>query len=216
MIEIGDTIKIYLAQVSNLGSKNNIPQGGPKGAVRLIEKISKGCIITTNYDHLIEGTGIKIEGYKHGCQEEHNFVSNLTRGDRCLLKLHGDCDTPSSYIFTKTHYDQHYGNPFDYSKQLPKALRQIFISHSLLFLGCSLGDDYTLKLFKDVVEMADFEIPDHYTILQDPGTPELRNEEESRLLGMNIRPIWYPKDEHKYVELLLNLAIDINKGVIFL
>jgi hypothetical protein len=34
---------------------------------------------------------LAFDGYIHGTQQ-HNFFSRLVRGQRCLLKLHGDAD----------------------------------------------------------------------------------------------------------------------------
>jgi hypothetical protein len=80
----------------------------------------------------------------HGMQQGNKFVPKLIKGDRCILKLHGDAEDHDTYVFTADQYDQAYGSPVDFKKPLPRALRQIFVSHSLLFLGCSLERDWTL------------------------------------------------------------------------
>lgn len=185
------------------------------GAVRLLPDISDGCIITTNYDGLIEQIYIKrekpIEGYMHGTQRGNRFVTNLIAGDRCILKLHGDAPDHETYIFSKQQYDDAYGaSATDYSKPLPKALRQIFVSHSLLFLGCSLEQDRTLTLLKEVVDNADFEVPDHFALVPNCATPAAQRVKEDHLLKLKIRPIWYemPHHDHSAVEALLSLAID--------
>ena len=144
----------------------------------------------------------------HGTQQ-HNFFSRLVRGQRCLLKLHGDADDPQTYILTRTQYHDAYGEPLNFQRALPKALRQIFISNSLLFLGCSLEKDRTLDLFRQIKQQSEYEIPDHYALLPLPDDQQERQQKETNLLELNIQPIWYPNEEHDYVELLLRLVLDI-------
>jgi len=184
--------------------------------VTLLKDISSGCIITTNFDQVIEeviGRGA-IEGYMHGKQTPNKFFPKLKKGERCLLKLHGDAEDPDSYIFTEEQYNYAYGceTYFDFRTSLSQVLRQIFISHSLLFLGCSLEQDKTLQLFKEVSNSGGFVIPDHFAILSEPPDLEHRNRKKRQLLEMNIKPIWYPKGEHQFVEKYLQLALAIADG----
>jgi len=182
---------------------------------KLLPRLSKGCIVTTNFDCLIEEAfkakqAPLIDGYMHGIQQGHNFVQRLLRGDRCILKLHGDVSQPGSYVFTEQQYEAAYGNPIEYSNQLPRALRQIYISNSLLFLGCSLSQDKTLELFKEVKDGQQFEIPDHFAIISEPEDIEEKQSTEDRLLDIKIRPIWYKSDDqHAMATKLVELAVDI-------
>ena len=182
---------------------------------RLLPRLSSGCIITTNFDALIEET-FKIKGaplndaYMYGIQAGNNFVQRLLKGDRCILKLHGDASQPGTYVFTENQYQHAYGSPIDYSKQLPRALRQIYISNSLLFLGCSLEQDRTLELFQEVKASRAFDIPDHFAFLPDVSDAHKKQATEDRLLTLNIRPIWYPdKNYHEMLPLLVELATDV-------
>ena len=159
----------------------------------------------------------------HGTQAGNNFVQRLLRGERCILKLHGDAGQANTHVFTRAQYQAAYGEPLAFQHQLPRALRQIFISHSLLFLGCSLEQDKTLDLFKSVVDEAAFEIPDHFALLNELATPQERARKEARLLQLKIRPLWYatPKDadgkpDHSLLEQTLKLAIAVaRKHVVF-
>jgi len=183
-----------------------------KGAALLLKRICSGCVITTNFDNVIESVCGLFEGYMHGVQAGNKFVSKLMKGDRCILKLHGDAEAAESYIFTGKQYLDGYGSPLDFSKPLPRALRQIFISQSLLFLGCSLDQDKTLELFQQVrddgrKQGAHFEIPDHFAILPKPKAKSKETSKESQLSALGIRPLWYPEGKHQYVEKVLNLVI---------
>lgn len=188
-----------------------IKLGGPMG---LLPRIAKGCVITTNFDDAIEqtyrGVGIEFDAYMHGTQE-HNFFPRLVRGDRCLLKLHGDAETPATHILTQAQYAGGYGNPLDFHKPLPKALRQVFVSQSLLFLGCSLEQDWTLDLLEKAKQADEYAIPNHYAILPEPDGAQAKQQKATRLLTLNIQPLWYPAGQHEFVERYLHLIVDVTE-----
>jgi len=195
------------------------------GPVGLLPKICDGCIITTNFDDVIETVFNKnqkpIEGYMHGTQTQNQFAAKLIQGERCILKLLGTVNDPETYIFSEAQYNYAYGDDasFDYTRPLAKTLRQIFVSHSLLFLGCSLEQDRTLGLFQDVVNSRAFDIPDHFALLVKPSDHIKCLAKEEMLQQAKIRPIWYPvinsedgKSDYSGLEKLLKLAIDSADG----
>lgn len=199
-------------------------RGAINGPATLLPQLANGCIVTTNFDTVIEDLfkekGQPLDGYMHGTQAGNNFVQRLLRGERCILKLHGDAGQANTHVFTLAQYQAAYGDgegaPFAFRNQLPRALRQIFISHSLLFLGCSLEQDRTLDLFKSVVDEGAFEIPDHFALLNEPATQQDCARKEARLLQLKIRPLWYAspvdadgKPDHGLLEQILKLAIAV-------
>jgi hypothetical protein len=184
------------------------------GPMLLLPRFAKGCIVTTNFEDAIEKVfelnGVEFKAYMHGTQE-HNFFQRMVRGDRCLLKLHGDAENDATHILTKSQYTNAYGDPFDFRKPLPKALRQIYISQSLLFLGCSLDQDWTLELFKRAKQQDEYQIPSHYAILPEPVDLKAKQQKSRTLLELNIQPIWYPEGKHEFVEKFLQLVVDLTE-----
>jgi hypothetical protein len=182
------------------------------GPLALLPRIARGCVITTNFDDAIEQVyrrdGVEFRAYMHGTQD-HNFFPRLVRGDRCLLKLHGDADNPATYILSRAQYAAGYGEPFDFHNPLPKALRQVFVSQSLLFLGCSLEQDWTLELFEQAKQEDGYAIPNHYAVLPTPEDAQIKQQKETRLLRLNVQPLWYPANEHEFVERYLQLIVDV-------
>ncbi len=214
-------------QVQNFIKTEFRKRGAILGPIRLLPELAKGCIVTTNFDSVIEDLFSDLQqgldGYMYGTQPGNAFVQRLLRGERCILKLHGDARQENSYVLTQAQYEAAYGQPLAFQNQLPRALRQIFISHSLLFLGCSLEQDKTLDLFKFVINEAAFEIPDHFALLNEPRTPQERAAKEARLLKLRIRPLWYStpegedgKADHSLLEQILKLAIAVaRRQVVF-
>jgi hypothetical protein len=186
------------------------------GPLVLIPQFAHGCVVTTNFDDAIEKIykqrSKEFDVYMYG-GEPYNFFERLASGGHCLLKLHGDAEIVKTYVFTKSQYDASYGRKLNYAKPLAKVLRQIYISHSLLFLGCSLEQDKTLALFQDIDSKNDYHIPMHYAILPEPADPAEKSVKESRLLGLKIHPIWYPTGEHGFVEKFLQLIVDVQQGI---
>lgn len=190
------------------------------GPIEILPDIADGCIVTTNFDRLIEETYRKrnrpIEGYMHGIQDKNKFVTSLIQGERCILKLHGNVGDQNTYIFSQQQYRDAYGETIDFTKPLAKTLRQIFISSSLLFIGCSLEQDRTLDLFSAIVKSQEFEIPDHFAILNKPTSHRETTAKENRLLEMKIRPIWYEVDsdgKHTKFEKLFKYVADCSNGL---
>lgn len=188
------------------------------GALKYITDISHGCVITTNFDKVLEKTfefsKKPFQGFMMGSQIDNSFIGHLIKGNRCLLKLHGNVGEEKSYVFTETQYNKSYGTVIDFKKDLPRTLRQIFISHSLLFLGCSLEKDKTLELFTLVKNSGEFEVPEHFAILNSPLRKQEKQMKDNFLRDLNIKVIWYPSGQHEYVEKLLNLAADASNNVI--
>jgi hypothetical protein len=76
-----------------------------------------------------------------------------------------------------------------------------------------LEQDRTLELFNKVCDEKQFEIPDHFAILPLPADNPTTIAKESRLLKLNIRPLWYPPaNDHELVEKYLALAVDMADG----
>lgn len=214
--------------------------------IKLLPRLCAGAMVTTNFDTLIESwfrthkVAAEFDGILCGMQENNNFVTKLLKGERCLLKLHGDAAQPTSYVFTQEQYKQGYGvDSIDFRKQLPKALRQIYISHSLMFLGCSLQQDKTMDLFEQVRNEGEFVIPEHFALLPLPlkavepvnaeakanaeyvlvseADDDKRQTMEDRLFAIGIRPIWYPAtDNHKMLIQLIELMVDVADGRLML
>lgn len=173
-----------------------------------------GCVITTNFDRVIESCydkqGKSFKEKTVGLNNPSSFIKAITRGDRYLLKLHGNIDDPNYRVFKKGEYQQAYsGNDqqlVDMTYPLPKLLSNLYSSHSFLFIGCSLDVDRTVKTFELILESGEStKIADHYAIIEKPGSDEKYYDLERQLMMCNIKPIWFDTGSYERVGEIVEL-----------
>ena len=177
------------------------------GPPRLLSKLTNGPVLTTNFDrileHAFEADGQPFEVVVCGAKPDM-INKAVQQGRRRLIKLHGDWEESSDRILTKAEYEEHYGttdSQYDPDLPLPRILRSILVGRSLLFVGCGLNQDRTVRILQRVASESQ-EIG-HYAIVELPASIKRRREKNKFMAGHNIRPIWYPTGKHNYVEIIL-------------
>jgi hypothetical protein len=194
-------------------------RGEIAGAIKFLPHISKSCVLTSNFDTVVEDT------YKEANETferivignvNSDFHRALASGERQLLKIHGQIRDTQSRVFCKTEYTRAYGeNDFDFNRPLPDILGRVYRNYCLLFVGCGLNNDKTLSLFRYIKERDGEErLPRHYAIVEAPNSLEndadraALEEREAYLSQHQIFPIWYPKDHHQFVADILECLAD--------
>jgi len=133
----------------------------------------------------------------------------LQQQRRRLLKLHGDWEERTDRILTKSQYEKHYGSAdatkIDFSLPLPRLLKHVLTGRALLFLGCSLNQDRTVRVLESVAREAT-EIA-HFAVLELPPSAVKRRAKMRFLSDHNIRPIWYPSGCHDMLEPILEYLV---------
>ncbi|MGU5766747.1 SIR2 family protein, partial [Aeromonas allosaccharophila] len=98
---------------------------------------------------------------------------------------------------------------------IPILLSHLYRSHSLLFLGCSLSVDRTMKTFEVVLqdELLRPKVADHYAIVEQPDDNQKFNALDMQLQRCNIKPIWYEFGHHeKVLDILVNTINQLKYG----
>ncbi|USD21388.1 SIR2 family protein [Microbulbifer variabilis] len=181
-----------------------------KGPVNYLPKIFNSGVITTNFDSLLERTyadqGLKFEEIMLG-NSASEFPRLAATGKPFLLKLHGHANRQRDRVLTFAEYEAAYSE---------KAVLRTLVSHTffaktMLFMGCSLSSDRTLKLMADYVEEFGHEnLPQHYAIVN-LHESEDRIARREQLVAANIFPIWYESSDHdEAIEALLLDLVDGN------
>jgi hypothetical protein len=165
------------------------------GCVQYVPYVFKTAAITTNFDDVLKRC---YENAKTPFAETipgdraRELPRIMAAGTKVLVKLHGTATSGVGRILTKTEYDAHYGS----KDGLEKAIATV-CGRTLLFMGCSLSVDRTLRVMKKIVDKQGHDnVAWHYAFVEDPGADATRNERRTQLLGCNIYPIWYPAGEH--------------------
>jgi SIR2-like domain len=181
-------------------------------SVFLLPQVCKGPVITTNFDHVLEDVFEQanrpfekvVWGAKADSVRESLYLSR-----RFLLKIHGDAEDRTDRVLTMEEYNTRYGcensSGIKLSLPLPGILYQVFLSRPLLFLGCSLTQDRTMKLLEQVAK--DFSIS-HYAIVARPTTDKDFQIRAKLLSDRKIRAIWYPAGRREFVTVLLKHLVN--------
>lgn len=197
--EIGKgTFATYLKDVFAKEHLNKYRSEISDKAIFLLPTIfDKGLIMTTNYDKVIESVySLHNEFIPPSHPGHFEALNGAIREDNLLLyKIHGDIDEPiDSIILTKNQYDIAYENP-----QLIETLKQIYISKSILFLGCSLEKDRPIELLCEVSKSG----MNNYAIIScDSENKKIRRLELDN--EYYTKAIIYPSGKHECVKIILD------------
>lgn len=171
-------------------------------AIRHIPYISRGIVLTTNFDAVLEAAfecaGSPFQRVFPGAR-----IKAATRAvqlnERCLLKLHGDYRDQENRILTLTEYKRHYGGvepkETDLTLPIPTVLGQALAARPLLFLGCSLKTDRTIRVISHLAKRLEGTM--HFALL---SAEEANSERLHQLDGWNIRPLFFPAQDYKQID----------------
>lgn len=176
------------------------------GAVRLLPEIFPSLVLTTNLDDVLELTyeasGRRFTHVLAG-QDVERYRQLHAQGRPTLLKLHGDCRRDDGRVLGVAEYEQAYEN----GSPCREALSLVYRTRPLLWLGCSLTIDRTVKLVGEVAA-TDARIPRHFALLKLPSDNADRINRERDLSRRQIFPIWYDDDHDESIEAILVGILD--------
>ncbi|KAF5067237.1 Tetratricopeptide repeat protein [anaerobic digester metagenome] len=186
--------------------------------VSTIPQIWNGTIMTTNFDRIIE-TAFQHENividhiFPNSKKEIPRIDGAAQQNQQLLIKLHGDINDVHNVVLTKSQYDDVYGhdkNKIDFSKELPRNIKQLISARVMLFLGCGLASDRTMNVVSTCSNALD-----HFALVglpkdteneADPYAPILKeadgsfkpeyNKTRKHLSRHSINCIWYPCGMH--------------------
>ncbi|MEG3192064.1 SIR2 family protein [Lysobacter sp. D1-1-M9] len=197
---------VFAQELRDAFAKNGvIPSTG-----YLVAELFQDTLITTNYDRLIEqsfdfGGGKAIEVLTPA-----TILQPPEAGKVTVVKLHGNVDVPGSCILSKAQYAAAYGaDAIDLTLPIPQALDYYFRNSSLLFIGCGLNQDRTVRVFEAIKIKAwadGANLPQHFSIEQCPADEAALIARNEYLLRIGVTPIWFPPGEFQFVEGILRLA----------
>jgi hypothetical protein len=171
----------------------------PRGAVCLLPRITRGPVITLNYDRLIE------QVYARAKMVLTPVIGGLADTFRAalhqepsphLLKVHGDVMEGTHRVLAAEEYARAYGTE---TGVLPDLLRAACIARRLLFLGCSFADKRLIEVLANTRNSS----PGHFAIMAAGVNDRMR-----RLLSsIGIEVIYYRHRQYGDVQVLLEAFI---------
>jgi hypothetical protein len=172
------------------------------GAVRLLPGLFPNLVITTNLDDVLEYLyRVNDRPFDHvlAGHELAQYRSLKSPSDRFLLKLHGDRKRLTTRVLLSVEYNATYapGSP------IREELALLYRLNSLLFVGCSLGSDRTVRLIEEVAG-SDERMPKHFCFLALPINDASRVARENFLTRHGVYPIWYSSPHDESVTALLD------------
>lgn len=114
-------------------------EGPPTEVHKLLHEVNASCIITTNYDKLIENAYAAVRGEVpsvYTYDRPGDVLDQLWREKYFILKAHGTVDERSSMVITRRDYRDLIYRATGYRA----VLQTIFNMKSILFLGVGLHD----------------------------------------------------------------------------
>jgi hypothetical protein len=176
----------------------------------LVAELFQDTLITTNYDRLIEQSFDSGGAKAIEVLTPTTILQALDATKVTVVKLHGDVKAPGTCILSKAQYDAAYGaGDIDLALPIPQALDYYFRNSSLLFLGCGLNQDRTVRVFEAIKAKAKADVadlPQHFSIEQCPADEEALIARNQYLLRIGVTPIWFPAGNFDFVEGILRLA----------
>lgn len=165
------------------------------GAVCILPNLFQDLVLTTNLDnvleHLYQLSNVPFSHTLSG-RKLSDYQQLKNPAERFLIKLHGDYQDQEGRVLLSSEYDEAYAE----NSQVREEVTLLYRQNNLLFLGCSLGADRTVRLIHEVAGN-DSNRPRHYAFLETPDGNTDRIARENFLTERGIFPIWYdlPHDE---------------------
>ncbi len=176
-----------------------------QGVVRRLPEWFKDNVITTNYDDILsvvyEESGEKFTDTVLGFNAEE-----ILSDRKSLIKIHGEYKGTNKRILTSNDYKKYYTQ----EKSIEHCIMKFMMSNHMLFLGCSLNTDRTIRCMEKIRnECGEMRLLRQYAFLcsgnLDEATRVVRRQE---LQKSNIYPIWYDGDHDDDIEALLEKLVE--------
>lgn len=195
----------FQAQVDHAFGPHQLAGKPLTGAVTYLPRLTSGPVLTTNFDGVLEavftGANAPFEDVILGMKFD-KIRDAFHHKRRYLIKLHGDAADRTDRVFTQSDYKKHYGDSRDAQKHPLQIVLEFALHVPLLFLGCSLKQDRTMRVLEALAQDKKA-ILKHYAVLEQPAADDELALRQRYLTELGVRPIWYPSKRHDLIEPLL-------------
>ena len=168
-------------------------------------------MLTTNFDQVLEqvfkAAGRPFEDVVVGPSPDKT-VAAIHLNRQTLLKIHGDAQDRTFRVFTEQEYCKGYEASAAQEVTLSSLAWLWFTNRPLLFLGCSLEKDRTVRVLGEIHNR----LPGlrHYAVLATYYSSRRREQREKRLRELGISPLWFAPGKFGQIEELLGDLVRAN------
>lgn len=142
----------------------NAPSFEPSALHEAIFNLDSRVVITTNFDKIYEKfchKGSVENGFKTVSYYSDDIVDELKSDTRLILKAHGSVDDLTRMIFTRAEYHRAKAE----NARFYDVLRSIFLTNTVIFIGCGLEDPDIMLLLEEVSITGSSNRP-HYALIK--------------------------------------------------
>jgi hypothetical protein len=138
----------------------------------LVNQLDPKIVLTTNYDDIYElysSRGEAVNGYNVCNYYDTHSLNDVRSTTRIILKVHGSISDPSRIVLTLADY-------FRARRTCPAffaILDALFLTNTLLFIGCGLNDPDIALLLENVNVSAPSNHP-HYAVVENVRHPSIK------------------------------------------
>lgn len=171
---------------------------------RAIVRTPYACIVTTNFDTLLEDAYALHD--PRGLPKTPAGFELAQQGTLLLddaffiLKAHGDVDDEASIVFTTDDYRR----VIHSSPAFQAMMTSLLLNHAVLFVGYSLSDTNFRLLLDNQLTIFNENVPPRYALMHDIGAAEREILWQTARLGV----FSYPRGRHEVVERFLTALAD--------
>lgn len=148
------------------------PRYQPGRLHELINKLDPKAVLTTNYDDIYERFSVREEAanaYNVCNYYDTHSLNDIRSTTRSILKVHGSVSDPTRVVLTLADYF-HARRSYTSFYAILDAL---FLTNTLLFLGCGLNDPDISLLLENVNISAPSTHP-HYAVVENVRHPAIK------------------------------------------
>lgn len=157
------TYQDYLNRTFNLACQ-------PSRLHEIIYELDAKIVLTTNFDKIYDSYCLS---YRPAGRALHKVVSYTSAGladevrddTRLIVRAHGSIDDVRDMIFTRSEYHEAKRKHVAFYE----IMKALFLTNTIVFLGCSLDDPDILLLLEDVKIIGRHEKP-HYAVVRQGET----------------------------------------------
>jgi hypothetical protein len=173
----------------------------------LVSQLDLKTIVTTNYDDIYErhtSRGKATEAYNVCNYYESHALNDLRSTTRSILKVHGSFSNPERVVLSVADY-------FRARRDFPQfynVLDALFLSSTLIFIGCGINDPDVNLLLENANISARSSHP-HYALVEDVRHAAIKHAYQETY---NLRFLEYAAGQHnEVVEALQDLVAQVEE-----